>query len=282
MVIDRGRGYPGRVSGTSMRRALATVLLAPALAFGHARLTSPPPRTTTILKTPPCGGIARTDTPFVLTAGQPLDVDWVETIDHPGHFELAISFGNDEDFVSLRDDIPDQSFAPGATERSYSTTIQVPSTPCEACTLRLIQFMSDHTPGSQHYYSCADIRIVGAGTITTTTTTAPPTTTTIPPSGCEALPSYDRATCLVGAVGSSATCTGDAMLARLQRGLETVQHLIDDAAADPTSRHSPRKAVRRVTKLRRAVVTRRLDDTCERTIAARLGELRTTLQTLVP
>jgi hypothetical protein len=30
------------------------------------------------------------------------------------------------------------------------------------------------------------------------------------------------------------------------------------------------------------VVTRRLDDTCERTIAARLGELRTTLQTLVP
>jgi hypothetical protein len=282
VVIDEGRGYPDRVSWTSMRGAFATVLLVPALAFGHARLTSPPPRTTTILKTPPCGGIARTDSPFVLTAGQPLDVDWVETIDHPGHFELAISFANDENFVGLLDDIPDQSFAPGATERTYSTTIQVPSTPCDACTLRLIQFMSDHPPGSQYYYSCADIRIVGPGTVPTTTTTTAPTTTTIPPSGCEALPSYDRATCLVAAAGSSATCTSDAMLARLQHGLEAVQRLIDDAAADPASRRSPRKAVRRVTKMRRAVVARRIDDACEQTIAARLGELRATLQTLVP
>jgi hypothetical protein len=72
------------------------------------------------------------------------------------------------------------------------------------------------------------------------------------------------------------------MLARLQRGLEAVQRLIDDAAADPASRRSPRKAVRRVTKLRRAVVTRRIDDTCQQTLATRLGELRATLQTLAP
>ena len=209
-------------------------------------------------------------------------MDWVETIDHPGHFELAISFANDEDFVDLLDDIPDQSFAPGATERNYSTTIQVPSTPCDACTLSPDPVHERPPAGSQYYYSCADIRIVGAGTVTTTTTTAAPTTTTIPPSGCEALPSYDRATCLVAATGSSATCTSDAMLARLQRGLDAVQRLIDDAAADPASRRSPRKALRRVTKMRRAVVARRIDDACGQTIAARLGELRATLQTLVP
>jgi hypothetical protein len=146
----------------------------------------------------------------------------------------------------------------------------------------LIQFMSDHPPGSQYYYSCADIRIFAAGTVNTTTTTAAPTTTTIPPSGCEALPSYDRATCLVAAAGSSATCTSNAMLARLQRGLEAVQRLIDDAPADPASRRFPRKALRRVTKLRRAVVARGIDDACEQTIAARLAELRATLRTLVP
>src|SRR5262245_53328305 len=131
MAIADHHGYPPIVgrAATVAGCALAAALCAPAPALAHARLVWPPPRTTTILKTPPCGGIPRTGAPTVLVAGDSIDVEWVETIDHPGHYELAISPADDAGFVTLLGDIPDQAFASGASERDYATTLQVPATP---------------------------------------------------------------------------------------------------------------------------------------------------------
>jgi hypothetical protein len=282
---------------TAWRRGLLAVLLAPSLALAHARLVAPPPRTTTILKTPPCGGIARTSTPVTLTAGEPLQVDWVETIDHPGHYELAISPADDLGFVTLLGNIPDFSFASGATERAYSTTIQVPSTPCDACTLQLIQFMSDHPPGSQYYYSCADIRIVAAATTTTTATTpdgSTSTTTTSSPPDCGEVVSYDRARCLIAEATAHSICGSETVGARLQHtldaGFATVTRLLDRATAPGTSAkratHRLEMALRRLAVMRRKAVVAgdrgRLELACAQTIVGRLDDLRAAIEPLAP
>ena len=280
---------------TVWRRALAAALLLPSLAFGHSRLVSPPPRTTTIGKTPPCDGVARTSTPTVLTAGAPLEVDWVETIDHPGHYELAISPGDDQGFVTLLGNIPDHPFAQGATERSYRTTLQLPSTPCDACTLQLIQFMSDHPPGSQYYYSCADIRIVAAGTTTTTTLgVGSTTTTTSTPTDCAGLASYDRATCLIARATSEPLCGSETVDVRLQDVLETglakVRALLDEAVAPETSakrtRHLLGMARRRLGAMRRKVASasdrNRIEVTCAQAIGTLLDDLKAALGSLIP
>jgi hypothetical protein len=50
---------------------------------------------------------------------------------------------------------------------AYTQMIQLPSTPCENCTLQLFQMMYDKAPygdGNDIYYQCADIALrVGAG-----------------------------------------------------------------------------------------------------------------------
>jgi hypothetical protein len=306
VVTDADRGYGDRVTRnlvgaavghrgatTVRRRALAAALLVPSIAFAHVRLIAPAPRTTTILKTPPCGGIARTASDTVLTAGDLIDVSWVETIDHPGHYELAVSPADDQGFVTLLGDIPDRSFAPGATERVYTMPLRVPSRPCDACTLQLIQFMSDHPPGSQYYYSCADIRIVASATSTTAPSGATSTTTLpSPPAACDGLAAYDRATCLITDATARAMCGSDGLDAHLEHvldvGLATVQRLLDGAVTFETSskraRHRLATARRRLAMLRRRVAAGRdrgrVDATCAETIVARLDDVRAAVETL--
>jgi hypothetical protein len=272
------------------------MLLLPSLVLAHARLVSPPPRTTSIGKTPPCAGVPRTSTPTVLTAGEQVEVDWVETVDHPGHYELAISTADDQDFVTLLGDIPDGAFAANATHRDYGTWLQVPPTPCDACTLQLIQFMSDHPPGSQYYYSCADIRIVAAATTTTTTIdgSAPPTTSTTTPSGCDGLPPRERATCLLAQAASAPVCGAEPLDVRLESaldaGLAKVRRLLDEAVAPGTAakrmRHLLGAAGRRLAKLRRkldaATHRGRVTASCARSIASLLDDLEAAVAGIVP
>lgn len=282
---------------TGWRLACAGVLLLPGLAFGHARLVSPPPRTTTIGKTPPCAGAPRTSTPTVLTAGQILQVDWVEIVDHPGHYELAISLANDQNFTTLpgMGNIPDRPFEPGATQNDYSTLIQVPSTPCDACTLQLIQFMSDHAPGSQYYYSCTDIRIVAAPTTTTTTTIAggTSTTTTIPPPDCSGLVAYDAASCQIQRALAQPVC-GPGMDARfsalLDAGLTTVLATLDRAVDAATPARRAHRLVlaagRRLRRMQgRTVVAgkrRRIDGNCETVVSDMLAGVQAALAAIAP
>ena len=289
LVTSRMPRYAGRVAGpVGWRVAIAGVLLVPAVALGHARLVSPPPRTTTIGKTPPCAGAPRGNSPTVLAAGQMLEVDWVETVDHPGHYELAISLADDQNFVTLLGNIPDRPFPDGAVENDYSTMLQIPSTPCAACTLQLIQFMSDHPPGSQYYYSCTDIQIVAGTTSTTVVGGTTSTTTSTTPPGCDGLAGYAAATCLIAGARTQAPC-GAPVPSRFQTafdaGLARIQVLLDKAVAPGTSAKRAQRwlgaAGRRLTKLQHRTVAAtdrgRITGSCPQTLGALLAGLRTAL-----
>ncbi len=113
-----------------------------------------PRNNSTGLKTGPCGGIARTNTPVQLQSGSVVDVKFETVIYHQGVFKIYFSPSNDQNFVLLADNIPDYADKPFQT---YKLTL--PNQECNGCTLQLIQTMPDHGPNSL-YYSCADIQLV--------------------------------------------------------------------------------------------------------------------------
>lgn len=112
------------------------------------------------IKVGPCGNVARISTPATLTAGQTITVNWVETINHPGRFEFYFSTGNDANFVLLKTVTDTQDS--GALPHSYSTTLTLPNTTCSACTLQMIQVMTENPTSPSNYYSCADIVLQAA------------------------------------------------------------------------------------------------------------------------
>jgi MYXO-CTERM domain-containing protein len=153
---------------------LASLLaVVPSAAFGHAGLRWPPPRCTagnnvcTSIKSPaPCGNYpAGTGVRTDLVAGATVNVEFDETINHTGWFQLWISENGDSNYVLVQDQIPHNGAAPQPTfanPRPYSYAFTVPNTPCANCSLRLIQVMTDRNPPT-NYYSCADIQIVPPG-----------------------------------------------------------------------------------------------------------------------
>lgn len=147
---------------------LFLALIAPRFGFAHARFrlngTVPPRNMSTGLKSGPCGGIARTNAPTVLTAGQSLVVQWEQTVNHPGYYRIAFSPSGDANFD---DNVLVPMFQNVANQQFFETTITVPSTPCTDCTLQLIQYMTENDPPSL-YYSCSDIEIKAATTASPT------------------------------------------------------------------------------------------------------------------
>lgn len=125
-------------------------------------LSSPAPRVAEDgLKTGPCGpNSTRTDTPMIVAPGSTLNVQWLETVEHPGYYRLALSMANDEGFEDnvLQDQIPDEVCS--APPCNYSIDITLPDVECLDCTLQLIQFMGTAEPYSP-YFSCADLMITG-------------------------------------------------------------------------------------------------------------------------
>ena len=105
----------------------------------------------------------------VLEAGATIIVKFDEYIGHAGRFRVAF----DDDGADLADfndhvlaDIPDPSDSTGMRE----IEVTLPDTPCENCTLQLIQAMHGDTenpvadPASlSTYYACADIVLVPKG-----------------------------------------------------------------------------------------------------------------------
>ncbi len=137
------------------------VLLIPASAWSHARLLPAgalkPRNTNAGNKGGPCG-VPRTSQPTVLAPGQVVTVEWEEVIDHPGYYRIAFSPSGDRGFDQniLADHLTD--LQGGTLPHRYSTTVTLPTAPCEQCTIQLIQYMSESQPPSL-YYSCADIAI---------------------------------------------------------------------------------------------------------------------------
>lgn len=157
-----------------MKRLLlvASIVMAPAVGHAHALLLNPPPRSPNdSLKAASCGTPSLANSPVTqLVAGQQLEVEWMETIDHPGHYRIAFSTTPDAaspgfDQNVLKDDIADVG-APA----TYKQMITVPSTPCENCAIQLIQCMTANVTtaacAGNSYYYCANVRIVAAdGTV---------------------------------------------------------------------------------------------------------------------
>ena len=146
-----------------------TLSIIPSSAMAHARWvigSVTPPRTTdTGLKIEPCGGKPRTTRSTIFSAGQTIEVEFQETVNHPGHYRIAFSPADDLNFDSyvLVDNIPDTT-----NTGSYTQEITIPMQVCSACTLQLIQVMttsSNPLPGD-YYYSCSDIQITDPGDIT--------------------------------------------------------------------------------------------------------------------
>jgi MYXO-CTERM domain-containing protein len=128
-----------------------------------------PPKRDVEMKTRPCGGTGpRSATPAVFTPGQKITVKWHETVVHPGFFRIAVSMDGAA-FPADPTDPPPAVAAPvyaiipkvaGTTQ--YSGDITLPTTPCETCTIQVIQYMREHSP-PPYYYQCADIAIRAAG-----------------------------------------------------------------------------------------------------------------------
>ncbi len=159
-----------------MRSVLgALILLTASPASAHITLTSPPARTSQ-QKQRVCGTLdsVRGTNVTVLRPGSQITVTWTETVPHPGHYRISFDADGQEfsippDTTSdtgltdpnvLMDLIPDVA---GTT--TYSQVITLPDIECDACTLQLIQMMTDKLPytddaaSNDIYYQCADITL---------------------------------------------------------------------------------------------------------------------------
>jgi hypothetical protein len=139
--------------------------------YGHSIFNpagNVPGRTTTVLKTGPCGGIARTATPKVLLAGSAVRVDWLETINHPGRYEFYLSTAADNNF-QLIGTVQDDQNGTNDLPHMFTSMIQMPTgVTCDACTLQMIQVMTENPAAPTYYYSCADIQLSTSGSPTPT------------------------------------------------------------------------------------------------------------------
>ncbi len=145
-----------------------TALFVSGTASAHIAMTSPAPRGAD-QKSGPCGasGSTRGSNVTTFAPGETIDVEWNETVDHPGHFR--ISFDDDgNDFTNPNnpgDNFPETIMEPIADKSGghYAQQITLPTTPCENCTLQLMQIMTTVVPYNSFYFQCADIRIGEGG-----------------------------------------------------------------------------------------------------------------------
>jgi hypothetical protein len=143
-------------------------------------------------KVGPCGVAERSSNPTVFRPGETITVKLNETIGHTSHYRIAFNPDGDdfEDPTSrddntgahpfvLKDNITDETADdafPDNPAITQSVQVTLPNTPCENCTLQLIQVMydkggngfggNDGTGGKADnddiYYACADIALRGA------------------------------------------------------------------------------------------------------------------------
>ena len=138
-----------------------TLLLTSSLCWGHARLILPQPRDNNAgNKVGPCGNLARTATPTVVTGGTALKVTWEETINHPGKYIFSLSSANDLGFAqNVVATVVDTQDAGVALPHKYEAMITMPNIDCPGCTLQMIQSMEENPAAPSFYYSCADLNI---------------------------------------------------------------------------------------------------------------------------
>lgn len=137
--------------------------------FGHTILDpngNIPGRTNVVQKTGPCGGVARTGVNKMLTAGSMVRVDWLETIQHPGRFEIYFSQANDANFQLLAT-VPDNQNGSNDLPHAFNTMVKLPDgVTCDNCTLQVIQVMTENPAAPTYYYACGDISVQSSVVVT--------------------------------------------------------------------------------------------------------------------
>lgn len=170
-----------------MRRSaplvLSAALFAPLMAWSHAELTDPTPRSACVnatnCKTAPCGTIAAGNVTKTFFIGSSYDISWNETINHVGRYRLGLSTNGEvafDTFVVMNYGTVLDQVGPA----SYNWSWTVPDTAnCDPCVMQLIQGMYDDMNGTfVDYFNCADIQILPAGSATPTPTPGPTATPT--------------------------------------------------------------------------------------------------------
>jgi uncharacterized protein (TIGR03382 family) len=181
-----------------MRRLLPAlaVVLAPAVAAAHIRITSPTPRSPDQLKQRHCGqtGSARANVQ-TYRPGAPLHLVWDEYVAHPGWFRISFQQNGDtfevpppsngvtgsgaasnyptEDLTGKTDPATGSLIIADRIMHGRSSfDLTLPNVECSNCTLQLTQMMTDKPPyaadtsSDDIYYQCVDLVL---------TSNAPPT-----------------------------------------------------------------------------------------------------------
>ena len=150
---------------TSVQLFLSIFLFAPSLMANvlWSSTSSTPPRHRNITNESgaPCG-VGERQTPTLLNSGVETEVEWEEFIPQNGHFEIFFSPSNDSDWVLLKR--IDNVVSPEDIKKSliiHKTKIILPNVQCEACSLQIIQTVTDTVEAK--YYSCSDIKITESG-----------------------------------------------------------------------------------------------------------------------
>jgi hypothetical protein len=219
-----------------------------------------------------------------LVAGQTLQIQFRELQSH-GDFEIRLSAANDQSF-SLLATVPD----PPTGDTTQIVTL--PTSPCDACTLQLIQ--KNGANANNFYYSCADVRLTA--TVSTTTTTVGPgttTTTTGPgPIGCAALGGFDEAECRLTEAQAGPSCpdgtldTGsrkilDAALRKARSLVLTAHSQTRRGRVVRLLKKADRKIAKAATRIARVANAHHVSETCTARVDALLDDLRAVLAELL-
>jgi hypothetical protein len=151
---------------------LVSMALGAGVAQAHILLVDPKPRDNNDAHkndAMPCPRRTATQPVAMYEQGAMVTVKFNETTNHPGCFLVDISAGNDTGWMKLGT-MPHSAM--GRTPRPYQTTVALPAgMSCEACTLRVLQYMTRAEPATcppatiepgSTYYQCANIVIKGA------------------------------------------------------------------------------------------------------------------------
>lgn len=116
------------------------------------------------LKTAPCGGVPKSNNVKNYSAGQSVTLEFEETINHPGRFEVYLLDANDKRVpgvpspLAKLEDTQNDPIQNGVFHQ-FKIQFQVPAVDCPQCAFQLIQVMTDNPNAPSNYYSCTDISI---------------------------------------------------------------------------------------------------------------------------
>jgi len=158
--------------------AVAACLLAPTTAAAHIEISSHITRHgKNQQKVGPCGAEDEGgpgDNIYVYEPGETVAIAWHEFVDHPGHYRVSFAEAGDDEFVDpataderysndavLLDGIDDVDGVD-----AYEVEVTLPQVECDACTIQIVQVMTDKAPygdGNDLYYHCVDVQLVTGG-----------------------------------------------------------------------------------------------------------------------